>query len=120
MVGGFCFTPSQIRSSAEAAILTASDHRRGQSAKSSAQIADLTTKFLLLAMAKSELIDARVSVDQSKRAIAALLDHEEKQSKKAEETQLLGRSEQYIWLVLGIKKMHPGHKLKPRKMYASS
>lgn len=64
-----------------------------------------------------ELIDDHVSVAQCKKAVDALMAHATKKQAEAEESSLLGSKEQFVWLQVAVKKMHPEHKLKPFKMY---
>ena len=68
-------------------------------------------------MAKSELVDAHVSVKQCKRAIDALHGYATKLEKKRAETELLPGREQHIWLQITVKTMHPERKLTPFRMY---
>lgn len=68
-------------------------------------------------MAKPELIDAQVSVQQCKRAIDALHAYATKLEKQRAETELLPGREQHIWLQITVKTMHPERKLKPFRMY---
>ncbi|KAI9569092.1 ribosomal protein L1p/L10e family-domain-containing protein [Boletus coccyginus] len=63
--------------------------------------------------AKPELLDARVSVKQCKRAIDALHAYATKLEKDRAETELLPGKEQHIWLQIAVKTMHPEQKLKP-------
>jgi len=64
------------------------------------------------------LIDSRVSTAQSKRAVDALLKHALAHQAAKEQNELLpDRTEQYVWLVVSVKKMFPERKLKPFKMY---
>lgn len=67
-------------------------------------------------MSQGELLDSRVSINQCKLAIEALRDHELKKEQEKEETELLPGKEQYVWLVLAVKKVHPEKKLMPFKM----
>jgi ribosome biogenesis protein UTP30 len=69
-------------------------------------------------MAVDELIDGHVSSAQCKRAVDALLKHALEVEKENEEKELLSGKEQHIWLVLGVKHMHPEKKLKPFRMCA--
>ena len=73
-------------------------------------------------MAKGEkpgdvLIDSKVSTAQCKLAVDALLKHALAHQAAKEQNELLpDRTEQYIWLVVAVKKMFPERKLKPFKM----
>lgn len=62
------------------------------------------------------LIDDRVSSKQVSLAVDALLSHINKVHAGKEETELLGATEEHIWIVLATKRMHPEKKLKPFKM----
>lgn len=63
------------------------------------------------------LIDSRVSTAQCKLAVDALLKHALAHQAAKEQNELLpDRTEQYIWLVVAVKKMFPERKLKPFKM----
>jgi len=69
---------------------------------------------------KSEdvLIDSKVSTAQCKLAVDALLKHALAHQAAKEQNELLpDRTEQYVWLVVSVKKMFPERKLKPFKMY---
>jgi len=69
---------------------------------------------------KSEdvLIDSKVSTAQCKLAVDALLKHALAHQAVKEQDELLpDRTEQYVWLVVSVKKMFPERKLKPFKMY---
>ena len=69
---------------------------------------------------KSEdiLIDSKVSTTQCKLAVDALLEHALAHQAAKEQNELLpDRTEQYVWLVVSVKKMFPERKLKPFKMY---
>lgn len=67
-------------------------------------------------MAKDELIDEHVSVNQSKLAVDALVSHASKIQEKKAQTELLPGKEQNVWLMVTVKQMHPEKKLKPFKM----
>ncbi|KAG6841111.1 hypothetical protein C0991_001799 [Blastosporella zonata] len=67
-------------------------------------------------MAKTELIDERVSVNQCKQAIDALHAHESKKAKELQESELLPGKEPNIWLNVTVKKIPSGHKFKPAKI----
>ncbi|KAG2131800.1 ribosomal protein L1p/L10e family-domain-containing protein [Suillus clintonianus] len=67
-------------------------------------------------MAKTELIDSHISVKQCTRAVNALHAYASKKQKEQEETELLASSEQYVWLQITVKRMHPEHKIKPFKI----
>ena len=63
------------------------------------------------------LIDSKVSIAQCKLAIDALLKHALAHQATKEQNELLpDRTEQYVWLVVAVKKMFPERKLKPFKM----
>ena len=67
------------------------------------------------------LIDSRVSTTQCKLAVDALLKHALAHQAAKEQNELLpDRVEQYIWLVVAVKKMFPERKLRPFKMYVHS
>ena len=69
-------------------------------------------------MAEDVLIDSKVSTAQCKLAVDALLKHALAHQAAKEQNELLpDRTEQYIWLVVAVKKMFPERKLKPFKMY---
>jgi ribosome biogenesis protein UTP30 len=70
-------------------------------------------------MAKGQLIDSHVSLDQCKLAVEALHSNQTKLLEKKAETELLPGKDQHIWLVLAVKKIHPENKLKPFKMCVS-
>ncbi|KAH8085941.1 ribosomal protein L1p/L10e family-domain-containing protein [Cristinia sonorae] len=63
-----------------------------------------------------ELIDEHVSVEQSQRALDALLKHVAKHREAKAETQLFEGKEQNVWLLLTVKQMQPEKKLKPAKL----
>ncbi|KAG2340190.1 ribosomal protein L1 [Suillus weaverae] len=67
-------------------------------------------------MAKTELIDSHISVKQCTRAVRALHAYASKKQKEQEETELLPSNEQYVWLQITVKRMHPEHKIKPFKI----
>ncbi|KAG1822666.1 ribosomal protein L1p/L10e family-domain-containing protein [Suillus subaureus] len=67
-------------------------------------------------MAKTELIDSRISVKQCTRAVHALHAYALKKQKEQEENELLPSNEQYVWLQITVKRMHPEHKIKPFKI----
>lgn len=67
--------------------------------------------------AEGALIDSQVSTAQCKLAIDALLEHALAHQVAKEQSELLpDRTEQYIWLVVAVKKMFPERKVKPFKM----
>jgi ribosome biogenesis protein UTP30 len=70
-------------------------------------------------MAKTDLIDSHVSAKQCTRAVHALHAYALKKQKEQEENELLPSNEQYVWLQITVKRMHPEHKIKPFKMYVS-
>ncbi|CAE7139822.1 unnamed protein product [Rhizoctonia solani] len=61
----------------------------------------------------SKLIDSHVSTQQAKKAIDALLKHNEKHKAKKEDNELLGPKEEVVWLNVAVKKVYPEKKLKP-------
>lgn len=64
------------------------------------------------------MIDFKVSTVQCKLAIDALLKNAlAHQAAKEQNLLLPDRTEQYIWLVVAVKKMFPERKLKPFKMF---
>ena len=67
-------------------------------------------------MARDELIDEHVSLNQSRLAVEALLSHASKIQEKKSQTELLPGKEQNVWLMVTVKQMHPEKKLKPHKM----
>jgi len=63
------------------------------------------------------LIDSNVSTAQCKLAVDALLKHALAHQATKEQNELLpDRTEQYVWLVVAVKKMFPERKLRPFKM----
>jgi ribosome biogenesis protein UTP30 len=63
------------------------------------------------------LIDSKVSTAQCKLAVDALLKHALAHQATKEQNELLpDRTEQYVWLIVAVKKMFPERKLKPFKM----
>ena len=67
--------------------------------------------------AEDVLIDSKVSTAQCKLAVEALLKHALAHQAAKEQNELLpDRTEQYVWLVVAVKKMFPERKLKPFKM----
>ena len=63
------------------------------------------------------LIDSKVSTAQCKLAVDALLKHALAHQAAKEQNELLpDRTEQYVWLIITVKKMFPERKLKPFKM----
>ncbi|TDL22228.1 ribosomal protein L1 [Rickenella mellea] len=67
-------------------------------------------------MSNKELIDLHASADQCKKALVALSNHALKVAKKREESELLPGKEEFVWLVLTVKKTFPEKKLKPFKI----
>ncbi|KAG1869036.1 ribosomal protein L1p/L10e family-domain-containing protein [Suillus subalutaceus] len=67
-------------------------------------------------MAKTELIDSHISVKQCTRAVHALHTYALTKQKEQEENELLPSNEQYVWLQITVKRMHPEHKIKPFKI----
>lgn len=53
---------------------------------------------------------------QCTRAVHALHAYSSKKQKEQEENELLPSNEQYIWLQVTVKRMHPEHKIKPFKI----
>ena len=66
--------------------------------------------------AVQKLIDEHVSVNQSQKAVEALLKHAKEHEEKKAKTELLPGREQHVWLQLTVKQMQPVKKLKPFKM----
>jgi len=67
------------------------------------------------------LIDSKVSTAQCKLAVDSLLKHALAHQAAKEQAELLpDRTEQYVWLVVAVKKMFPERKLKPFKMCVHS
>lgn len=71
-------------------------------------------------MAHEDLIDARVSIGQCKKAVDALHTHEFNKEQKLQESELLPGKEPNIWLNVTVKKMPSSHNFKPAKMYVKS
>jgi ribosome biogenesis protein UTP30 len=71
-------------------------------------------------MLEDGLIESRISLHQCARAIEALHNHQSKEEAKRQDNELLPGKEQYIWLVLAVKRTHPEKKFKPFKMCAFS
>ncbi|TFK39082.1 ribosomal protein L1p/L10e family-domain-containing protein [Crucibulum laeve] len=67
-------------------------------------------------MGKDELVDARVSLNQCKKAVEALHSHETKKQQKLDENELLPGKEQNIWLNVTVKRIPAGHRFKPCKI----
>ena len=63
------------------------------------------------------LIDSHVSRAQIHTAVQALISHVRKSKSRDDELELLGSREDYVWLVLATKRMHPEQRFKPFKMY---
>ncbi|KAJ7778407.1 ribosomal protein L1p/L10e family-domain-containing protein [Mycena metata] len=63
-----------------------------------------------------KLVDSHVSVEQCKRAIAALHKHSTQAAAKKQETELLPGKEQNIWLNITVKKIASAHRFKPVKI----
>lgn len=70
-------------------------------------------------MVEDELIDSQVSLIQCKRAVEALHTHALKREQKLQESELLPGKEPNVWLNVTVKKIPPGHKFKPVKMYVT-
>jgi len=67
------------------------------------------------------LIHSKVSTAQCKLAVDALLKHAFAHQAAKEQSELLpDRTEQYVWLVVAVKKMFPERKLRPFKMCVHS
>ncbi|KAF8631012.1 hypothetical protein AX15_002625 [Amanita polypyramis BW_CC] len=64
-------------------------------------------------MAKDELIDDHVSLQQCEKAINALHSHQSKKQAEQEKNELLPGKEENIWLNVSVKKVSPTLKLKP-------
>ena len=64
----------------------------------------------------TELIDDHVSVKQCRLAVEALHAHESKKQEKIEDLELIARKEPNIWLNVTVKKIPPGHRIKPVKV----
>ena len=67
-------------------------------------------------MPQDTLIDDRVSEKQAKLAVDALHKHAMKKQKEQEDTELLGAREEWVWLVVAVKKSYPEKTLKPFRM----
>ncbi|KAH9976952.1 ribosomal protein L1p/L10e family-domain-containing protein [Russula compacta] len=61
-------------------------------------------------------IDGRVSAEQCRLAVTALMEYALKEQQKREEKELLPGKEESIWLQIGVKEIHAEAKLKPRKI----
>jgi ribosome biogenesis protein UTP30 len=70
-------------------------------------------------MSQDDTLDSHVSAQQCKRAVEALHAHQSKAEQKRGETELLPGKEQFFWLVLAVKKIHPTRKVKPYRMYVA-
>ncbi len=70
-------------------------------------------------MAKDELIDAHVSLQQCEKAIKALHAHQTKKHAEMQENELLPGKEEYIWLNVTVKRVSPTLKIKPVRMLVS-
>jgi hypothetical protein len=68
------------------------------------------------AILDDELLDSHVSKSQCGLAVASLLKHSLAIQKRRDETELLGASEENVWLVVATKRMQPERKLKPFRM----
>ncbi|TEB22766.1 ribosomal protein L1 [Coprinellus micaceus] len=64
----------------------------------------------------NELIDDHVSIKQCRLAVEALHAHESKKQEKIEDLELIARKEPNIWLNVTVKKIPPGHRIKPVKV----
>ncbi|KAF6755760.1 ribosomal protein L1p/L10e family-domain-containing protein [Ephemerocybe angulata] len=64
----------------------------------------------------NELIDEHVSIKQCRLAIDALHAHESKKQAKIDELELISGKEPNIWLNVTVKKIPPGHRIKPVKV----
>ncbi|KZT38913.1 ribosomal protein L1 [Sistotremastrum suecicum HHB10207 ss-3] len=64
-------------------------------------------------MGSDTLIDDHVSQKQTKLAAVALHKHALSKQAQRESTELLPGKEEYVWLVVAVKKVHPEKKLKP-------
>jgi ribosome biogenesis protein UTP30 len=68
-------------------------------------------------MAVDELIDEHVSLQQCQKAVDALHSYETKRQQELQETELIAGKEPNIWLNVTVKKIPPGHRIKPVKVY---
>lgn len=66
-------------------------------------------------MPTTELIDSQVSVKQCTQAVHALHAYASKKQKEQEDNELLA-NEQYVWLQIAVKRIHPEKKIKPFRM----
>ncbi|KAF8349414.1 ribosomal protein L1p/L10e family-domain-containing protein, partial [Amanita rubescens] len=66
-----------------------------------------------IGMAKDELIDAHVSLQQCEKAIKALHSYQTKKYAEMQENELLPGKEEYIWLNVTVKRVSPTLKIKP-------
>lgn len=70
-------------------------------------------------MAKDELVDAHVSLQQCEKAIKALHSHQTKKHAEMQETELLPGKDVHIWLNVTVKRVSPTLKTKPVRMLVS-
>ncbi|KAF8743752.1 hypothetical protein AX14_000720 [Amanita brunnescens Koide BX004] len=64
-------------------------------------------------MAKDELIDTHVYLQQCEKAIKALHSHQTKKQAELQENELLPGKEEHIWLNVTVKRVSPTLKIKP-------
>jgi len=62
------------------------------------------------------LVDSHVFRAQIHTAVQALISHIRKSKSRDDEVELLGSREDFVWLVLATKRMHPEQRLKPFKI----
>ena len=70
--------------------------------------------------ANVDLLDSHVCLRQCQLAVEALHKHQLKVEKERQENELLPSKEQFVWLVLTVKKIHPKMKIMPFRMYVPS
>lgn len=68
-------------------------------------------------MAKDELIDTHVYLQQCEKAIKALHSHQTKKQAELQENELLPGKEEHIWLNVTVKRVSPTLKIKPVRMW---
>lgn len=67
-------------------------------------------------MSPDELIDERVSLKQCRIAVDALHSYESKRQEKLQEEELITGKEPNVWLNITVKRIPPGHRMKPVKV----
>lgn len=64
----------------------------------------------------ASLIDGHVSSQAAERAASALSSYISKLRDQANEDELLGAKEDFVWLVVSVKRMSPEKNMKPHRM----